>query len=95
MKSSRIVKSAYRRAVKAGFSGSLKDFANSEYSLPIEDAADAWLANKAKQRKPSRNRKAVHGHTSVHDIAVVRSERTASGSSIGLRGEVRAHGGGR
>lgn len=109
---SRIVKSAYRSAVKAGFKGSLKQWVEAQINTPVQASnipavlhvrhCIKWRANKAAQRKPSRARKAVRNHNSVHDVADVRSTQHASGSNITLRGEVReqsrirsgTHGGG-
>lgn len=105
MKPSRIVKSAWQRAVKAGFKGSLKQWARFQTNNVLSDHAHAcvqWQAGKDKQRKRSVTRRANAGHGDVHATSDVRSTRHSNGSNLGLRGEVRdrepmrtgTHGGG-
>lgn len=85
MKPSRIIKSAYRRACKAGYKGSLKAYAR--ISLD-NDACARWLNNKAKQRRPGANRRANKGHAIVHNMAGVRSMQHTHRGNIVLRGTV-------
>lgn len=73
---SRIVKSAYRNAVKAGFKGSLKQWAKTQVDnncLPHMHDCAQWIENKNAQRQTSANRRANRGHADVHEMQRVRS----------------------
>lgn len=68
MQLNRIVKSAYARARKAGYIGSLKQFARSG-DCPL---AVSWLARKSEQRRSSATRRAVLNHNIVYTAAAAR-----------------------
>lgn len=71
MKLSRIIKSAYRRAVKAGFKGSLKQWADNQN----DGHTDQWFANKSEQRKASTR----VGFNNVHAQQHARSMQHCAG----------------
>ena len=89
MQPSRIVKSAYRQAVKAGFKGSLKEWTCTPQSNYIADAIGRWLNAKDKMRKPSLAQRCAKGHHDVHTMTNCRSTCHVSGSpSVSLRGSL-------
>jgi hypothetical protein len=77
MKLSRIVKSAYRRAVKAGFIGSLKQWADQR----SDEHTDQWFTHKAEQSKQSSRR----GHHVVHTQQHSRSVSNTLASNVLMR----------